>query len=164
MYTLCWSVKGGSGTTVVAAALAILAARRSPTTLVDLGGDCAPTLGSVTPSGPGVGDWLAMPSAPPERLWQLAHQCPGDLQLIHAGAMPTGAELTDLAVERLAAAAAATDQHVIIDAGPMLPTDAMLRCAQRPLLVVRPCYLALRRATAIGDTTSGVVVVTSGVH
>ena len=97
MYTLCWSAKGGSGTTVVAAALAILAARHGPTMLIDLGGDSAPALGTVPPDGPGVGDWLSTPAAPADRLWQLAHDCGPDLQLVPPGTMPTGAELTELA-------------------------------------------------------------------
>ena len=85
MFTLCWSAKGGSGTTVVAAALAIVASRRGPTVLVDLGGDSAPALGAATPGGPGVGEWLSTPSAPAERLGQLAHDCGPDLRLIHPG-------------------------------------------------------------------------------
>lgn len=159
MYTLCWSAKGGSGTTVVAAVLAVVAARRGPTVLVDLGGDSAPALGTVTPDGPGVGDWLAAPAAPAERLWQLAHECATDLHLVHPGTMPVGAEFTDLAAERLAAAAAAAHQHVIIDAGSTVPGEALIRCAQQSLLVIRPCYLALRRAIAAGNTTSDLVVV-----
>ncbi len=160
MYTLCWSPKGGSGTTVVAAALAIVASRNGPTMLVDLGGDSAAALGTVMPEGPGVGEWLATSAAPADRLWQLAHQCGPDLQLIHPGVLPAGAEFTELAAERLAAAAAAASQHVIIDAGPRHPADVLHRCAERSLLVIRPCYLALRRAVAIGPDASGVIVVT----
>ena len=40
MYTLCWSVKGGSGTTVVSSALAVVSARANENAvLVDLRGD-----------------------------------------------------------------------------------------------------------------------------
>jgi cellulose biosynthesis protein BcsQ len=159
MYTLCWSAKGGSGTTVVAAALAIVSARRAPTVLVDLGGDSASALGVAEPAGPGVGDWLSMGAAGADRLWQLAEPCGTDLQILHQGAMPSGAEFTEFAAERLAAAAADSPHHVIIDAGAIVPTDAMLQCAQRSLLVIRPCYLALRRAAAFGDTTSDLIVV-----
>ena len=60
---LCWSAKGGSGTTVVAAALALVLARQQPTTLVDLAGDIPAALGLPQPSGPGVADWLASPTA-----------------------------------------------------------------------------------------------------
>jgi MinD-like ATPase involved in chromosome partitioning or flagellar assembly len=159
MFTLCWSAKGGSGTTVVAAALAIVASRRGRTVLIDLGGDSAPALGAATPTGPGVGDWLSTPSAPADRLWQLAHECGTDLLLVPPGTMPVGAEFTDLAAERLAAAAGESMQHVIIDAGSGVPHQALLRSAQQSLLVVRPCYLALRRAAAVGDTSSVLVVI-----
>jgi MinD-like ATPase involved in chromosome partitioning or flagellar assembly len=159
MYTVCWSAKGGSGTTVVAAALALLAARRGPTMLIDLGGDSAAALGTVPADGPGVGDWLSTPAAPADRLWQLAHACGTDLQLVHPGTMPTGAELTELAIERLAAAAAGSGADVIIDAGSTRPTEAMVRCAGRSLLVIRPCYLALRRAAAFGIQASRLIVI-----
>jgi MinD-like ATPase involved in chromosome partitioning or flagellar assembly len=159
MYTLCWSPKGGSGTTVVAAALAVLATRLGATTLIDLGGDSAAALGTVTPSGPGVGDWLCSSSSPAERLWHLAQQCGPDLHLIHAGTMPVGAEFTDLAAERLAAAAADAGHSVIIDAGSFTPTDAVLQCAGQSLMVIRPCYLALRRASAIHTSASSLVVI-----
>ncbi len=88
MITTCWSVKGGSGTTVVAAALAILATRpkrsfthfgrshnpESDTTtstprvlLIDLAGDLPSVLGlsvastsdSVDKSALGITDWLS---------------------------------------------------------------------------------------------------------
>jgi hypothetical protein len=127
--------------------------------LIDLGGDCAAALGTITPEGPGVGEWLATSGAPADRLWQLAHQCGPDLQLIHPGAMPPGAEFTELAAERLAAAAASASPHIVIDAGSVHPADVLHRCAAQSLLVIRPCYLALRRAVAIGPTASGVVVI-----
>lgn len=61
MLVSCWSAKGGSGTTVVSVALALLLARSSPSgaVLVDLAGDVPAVLGLATGSGPGVLDWLA---------------------------------------------------------------------------------------------------------
>ncbi|MGH9153294.1 MAG: hypothetical protein ACRD03_13055, partial [Acidimicrobiales bacterium] len=60
MLVACWSVKGGSGTTVVAAALAMVLASADAkgVTLVDLGGDLPAALGVPEPAGPGVGEWL----------------------------------------------------------------------------------------------------------
>jgi hypothetical protein len=159
MYTLCWSVKGGSGTTVVAAALGLICARTGPTVLVDLGGDVAPALGVAPSGGPGVGEWLASPGAGAERLWQVAHECGDDLRLVHPGAMPMGAEFTDLAAERLASACADAPFLVVVDAGPIVPTTAMHHLALSSLLVVRPCYLALRRAVTHLGSTSHVVMV-----
>ena len=58
---VCWSVKGGAGTTVVAAALALVLSRSRPMLLADLGGDSPAALGMPEPSGPGLVDWLASP-------------------------------------------------------------------------------------------------------
>jgi hypothetical protein len=57
MVTLCWAAKGGSGTTVVAATLALHAS--VPTLLVDLDGELPTVLGLPESDRPGVGDWLA---------------------------------------------------------------------------------------------------------
>ena len=60
MLTCCWSVKGGSGTTVVAASLGLLAASApAGALLVDLAGDIPAALGLPQPAGPGVRDWLS---------------------------------------------------------------------------------------------------------
>ncbi len=69
MVTACWSLKGGSGTTVVAAGLALSIQRRigRPVLLVDLAGDLPAALGLPEPTGPGVAEWLAAgPAVPPE--------------------------------------------------------------------------------------------------
>ncbi|MBA2624197.1 MAG: hypothetical protein H0U89_01090, partial [Acidimicrobiia bacterium] len=60
MLIACWSVKGGSGTTVVAAALAVVLGREAPggSLLADLAGDVPAVLGMVDPPGPGLDDWL----------------------------------------------------------------------------------------------------------
>ena len=61
MVIVCWSVKGGSGTTVVAASLALTYSRRgaAPVLLVDLAGDLPAVLALPEPEGPGAADWLA---------------------------------------------------------------------------------------------------------
>ena len=60
MLISCWSAKGGVGTTVVAAALAVRMARREPpgVLLVDLAGDLPTVLGCPEASGPALVDWL----------------------------------------------------------------------------------------------------------
>ncbi|MFZ9275324.1 MAG: cellulose synthase operon protein YhjQ/BcsQ, partial [Ilumatobacteraceae bacterium] len=56
----CWSTKGGSGTTVIAAALALSRAGSGTSVrLVDACGDLPAALGIAEPSGPGLTDWLA---------------------------------------------------------------------------------------------------------
>ena len=56
MYTVCWSPKGGSGTTVVASAIALR--HQEPHTLVDLAGDLPAVLG-LDDGGRGIRDALA---------------------------------------------------------------------------------------------------------
>ncbi len=72
MLLALWSPKGGSGTSVVAAALALVAAGREETRLADLGGDQPAILSlpqlpaDAGPSG-GLAGWLAAgPSTPTE--------------------------------------------------------------------------------------------------
>ena len=65
-----WSPKGGSGTSVTAAAVAIQAAKvRRPVRLVDLRGDLPAVLGLGADPATGVADWLAAgPTAPTDAL------------------------------------------------------------------------------------------------
>jgi len=62
--------------------------------------------------------------------------------------------------ERLAAALGG-DRHVVVDCGPPGPGPglAVAAAAGLSLLVLRPCYLALRRALAAPLRPSGVVLV-----
>ena len=59
--TICWSAKGGSGTTVVAAALAL--AGRAESLLVDLDGELPAVLGLPEPADKASADWLASDAA-----------------------------------------------------------------------------------------------------
>lgn len=99
MLVACWSAKGGSGTTVVAAALAIVLARRSPAgaLLVDLDGDLPAALGLPEPVRPGVAEWLAAGAeVPPDGLRRLEIDVPaasGSVRLVPAGRAGAGAGL-----------------------------------------------------------------------
>ena len=152
---LCWSAKGGSGTTVVAAALALVLARQQPTTLVDLAGDLPAALGLPQPAGPGVADWLASPTADATALHRLAVPANDTLQVLPMGtSTPGGTRWPQLAL--------ALAQHpgaVVIDAGTGSPPGELLGASATHLLVTRPCYLALRRAVADGVQPTGVVLV-----
>jgi hypothetical protein len=87
MVTLCWAAKGGSGTTVVAAALAI--SSPTPVLLVDLDGELPLTLGIAEPDRPGVADWLAS-DAPAAHLDDLLVRVDEHLDLLpwRGGASP----------------------------------------------------------------------------
>ena len=159
MLVACWSVKGGSGTTVVAAALSLILARSSPegVLVADLGGDVPAALGMPEPSGPGVAAWLAAEdTVAPEALGQLEIDGPPGLRLLPRGAGP----LPPVGGERLAGALAGRG-HAVVDCGSRGEPAALALagCATLSLLVLRPCYLALRRALAAPIRPSGVVLV-----
>jgi hypothetical protein len=156
VYTLCWSAKGGCGTTVVASALAVLSARSAPTTLIDLGGDVPAALGMAEPGEPGVGDWLAAGRARPEALWNLAVDASEALRVVPLGTPPVAGHL---AWERLADACAVAPGAVVIDAGSLLPPPIAHRSAAQSLIITRPCYLALRRAARCTGLATGSVLV-----
>ena len=160
MLVACWSVKGGSGTTVVAAALGMVLASADAqgATLVDLGGDLPSALGVPEPAGPGVAEWLgAGDGVGAEALRRLETDVAAGLGLVARGAGPMPAE----GGERLAAALG-DGRHVVVDCGPpgSGPGVAVAAAAGLSLLVLRPCYLALRRALAAPLRPSGVVLVT----
>lgn len=165
MLVACWSAKGGSGTTVVAAALAAVLARSAPSAgavLVDLAGDLPAVLGVPEPPGPGVAQWLAAgASVPADGLARLEAPLGDGLSLVPAGGVPLPA--APGRGEVLAALLAADARPVVVDCGsPALAGGAPLAvaaAATHSLLVLRPCYLALRRAAASPLRPSGVVLV-----
>lgn len=152
--TVCWAAKGGSGTTVVAAALALSVA--PPVVLVDLAGDLPAVLGLEAPAGPGVADW-ARSDAPAERLADLAVPVGDGVALVPRGDGPVDAG-TDRWAE-LTATLSRAAARVVIDAGTGCPPLVLHELADRSLLVTRSCYVALRRAVAMPVRPSGVVLV-----
>ena len=164
MLVTCWSVKGGSGTTVIAAAVSLLVARRLPgdVVLVDVGGDAPAALGLPDLGGPGVLDWLATPALDPSALQRLEVDAGAGLRLLPRGAgsaSPVVGVGGGDEVERLAGALA-DRSAVVVDAGPPSPLAFDLAAAATvSLLVLRPCYLALRRALAAPVRPSAVVVI-----
>ena len=165
MLVTCWSVKGGSGTTVIAAALSLLLARRLPgeVVLVDAGGDAPAALGLPEPGGPGVLDWLATPGLDGTALARLEVDAGSGLRLVPRGAVGVAAPGLDDA-GRLVAALCDRSAAVVVDAGPPGSplTHDLAAGATVSLLVLRPCYLALRRALAAPVRPSAVVVVEEG--
>lgn len=171
----CWSPKGGSGTTVVSCALAMVLARspnppdprsqgRSGVLLADLAGDVPAVIGVPDPPGSGLADWLAAgPDVPDGALSALELTvAPGvGLLPLRGGRSeaeePPGRERG----EALAAALAVDGRTVVADCG-RADTGAALAVAAGAavsLMVLRPCYLALRRALAAPIRPTGVVLV-----
>jgi hypothetical protein len=156
----CWSAKGGSGTTVVAAALALSFARSpSGAVLADLAGDAACVLGLPEPDGPGLHDWLnAGDDVPADALARLAVPAAPGLVLLPRG--DATAEFSPRA-DVLASLLLTEPRTVVADCGvgPVGAAYAVAAAASVSLLVVRPCYVALRRALAAPLRPSGVVLV-----
>jgi hypothetical protein len=160
MLIACWSPKGGSGTSVTAASLALVSAEQRPTLLVDTRGDLPAVLGLPDPESPGLAGWLrAWPSVPPGGLHRVETSISSTLSLLPAGARPS--EGANDAAEVLAAVLAADGRHVVIDAGHAeTPVEAMLASrATVSLLVIRACYVGLRRASTSPIRASGCIVV-----
>ncbi len=170
MLVSCWSAKGGSGTTVVAAAMASLMGARHDhgALLVDLGGDLPAALGVPEPDGPGLAEWLAAgASVPADALARLEVPVRPGLRLLPRGraalAGPDRAEV-------LAALLAGDPRSVVVDVGvvtrgpgegPAADVARVLAAsATLSLLVTRCCYLSARRASALSLRPSGVVLLT----
>ena len=164
MLVACWSPKGGSGTTVTAALVGLVLARRARSAramLADLSGDLPAVLGVPEPAGPGLADWLAAPAeVGPEALARLEVDVGPSLGLLPLGAGPAGAGCSRRA-------AALTD-HFVLD-GRLVVADCgsaerspgleLAAGATLSLVVVRACYLALRRVLAAPVRPTGVVLV-----
>ena len=151
---ICWAAKGGSGTTVVACALALGSGHGRPATLIDLSGDSATALGLAEPTGPGVTDWLVSPTAGPKDLARLAVAVRDDVRLIPKGS----AHPPDDQWSRLASALA-TPALVVVDAGTGCPPRQLHDAAEHSLLITRPCFIALRRAQQLDIRPTGIVLV-----
>ena len=159
MLTVCWAAKGGSGTTVVSCALALLtAAAHESAWLIDLAGDVPAALGIAEPSGPGVHEWVSSSSALPEVLASLGVPAAEGLVLIPRGVATAAAARDAARWGELGLFLAADSRRFIIDAGSMSAPPQLIAAAQQRLLVIRPCYLALRRAVASSLVPTGVIV------
>jgi hypothetical protein len=159
MFVICWSPKGGSGTSVVTAALSLILAGRQdrPVLAVDLAGDLPSVFGVPEPDRPGVAEWLSAPGdVGADRLSRLTIEVVDKVHLL-----PLGAGRAIAPVERwaeLTTFLTSIDRDVVVDAGSLPPAD-MARSADHSLLVIRACYLALRRAAQAPAQPTGVVIV-----
>lgn len=165
MVTLCWAAKGGSGTTVVAAALALNSQR--PSLLVDLDGEIPAVLGLPEPDRPGVADWLES-DASADHLAELLVDIGPRVWLLPWTSAGADASRRVAAAQDARWATFADWLHdwshqwgcdVTIDVGTRVPPEPLARRATRSLLVTRPCYLSLRRAVRSTVRPTGVILV-----
>ena len=161
MFIVCWSPKGGSGTSVVASALAlILASSGRETLLVDTAGDLASVLGLPPGDGDGLSDWLLAPSDVSADALSLLEVPAGErLQLLGAGTSTRAAinpERIVLAAELLSRSA----RWVVVDAGSDGTPEPWLVQGASAVMVLRACYLGIQAARAhpLALGTSVVVV------
>jgi len=144
-----WSPKGGSGTSVVAAAVAVVLSRRAPARLADLAGDQPAIIGLPPEPCAGLSGWLAAgPEAPTEALAHLALDAAPGLALLPFGSGPGPADLRPEAGAALSVSLR-EGPHTVLDAGvaaSVPAAHAAVEVADASVVVVRGCYLALRRA------------------
>lgn len=145
MSTVFISSKGGNCTTVTAAAFALHQSTNGVrTVLLDLCGDQPAVLGLAEPQGPGINDWLAESSnATLDDLLSLGTVINDNVLLIHRGSRfvsgePRWSDLAELMTS--------DNGYVIIDAGTSYLPDELRQAVTHITLVIRPCYIALRRA------------------
>ncbi len=158
--TVCWSPKGGSGTTVVVACLALQLARtQGEVVVVDLDGDVPPVLGVADPGGLGVHDWLADARADADGLRRLARPVAAHVSLVPAGRR-TAVPWPPGRLGDLLTALGTGHAPVVVDAGRYEPAlHDLVAGAPRSLAVMRGCYLSFKRAVALPVRPSGVVLV-----
>lgn len=157
MLTAFWAAKGGSGATVVAAATALAAPVGRPVLLVDLDGDL-PTVLGLGPASAGVADWLrAGDHVPADALDRLIVPVTDSASLLPRGEGPLEGERAAVLARMLATG----PRHVVVDAGtrPTTAGRAVVRSADRSVLVTRACYVALRRLATIDLAASEVVLI-----
>lgn len=158
MLTVCWSVKGGVGVTVVSALLALGYAQMSPEGVLAVGldDDLAMALGvSVGPSA-GFADWSRAIDPPPDALARLATEVGSGLQVIGPGSGELAADQLASRGRELDAATRPTVVDVGNASGKLLTSLAGV--ASSSLLIVRPCYLGLRRCHELPVEPTGVVL------
>lgn len=153
MLVVCWSPKGGVGTSVVAATLALQsAADGAETLLVDLAGDQTDLLGLGGPVV-GVGEWLAAgEEVPVDALAAL--ECPVTDRL---RLLPRGAAFSEDRLPVLGTVLGRSTRRVVVDAG-LGPIPHGFGTGTVSVLVLRACYLALRRVGTVPRTTRVVLI------
>jgi hypothetical protein len=157
---VCWSIGGGVGTSVVVAGVATAAARRGRSCLVaDLGGDQPTIFGVPEPDAPGLAAWSeAPPDVTAEALQHLEVELAPGVALLPRGSGSLRADKAAVLSEALAE----DDRFVVVDAGVTTPGSLaghLVAGAERSLLVVRACPIALRRLEASPPPATEIVVV-----
>ena len=169
MIVCFWSPKGGSGTSVIAAAAALVLAREAPARLADLAGDQPAVLGLAADPDQGLRDWLrAGPEAPSDALDRFAIDAGSRLTLLPSG-LTDASGASPEAGAALGVALRADPRSTVVDVGVLTEgrdpaLHALVEVADASVIVVRGCYLALRRAVRVEltDAAAGAMFVEEG--
>lgn len=158
MFTVCYAAKGGSGTSVVAAGLALTGglSRSDGCVLVDVAGDAADVLGVSAAGLPGLAEWFPS-EVDASSLDDLALPATSRVGVIPAGSGPVCGDGSRWS--ELARWCADGRRSAVVDAGTGDPPPELCAGADAVLLVIRPCYLALRRARQLHTVPTGIIVV-----
>lgn len=156
MLTVVWSPKGGQGCSTVSASLALLSSESS--SLVDACGDGPAVLGMAEPSGDGVLDVLTSDLAVGVEVLSLLSSDAGATRVVPVGS----ADPSAVSPQRWCELAEVLRDDVgewFVDAGTgparvMAGVDGV-----RSVLVVRNCFLALRRSVGCRPDPDVVVLV-----
>jgi hypothetical protein len=167
-----WSATGGSGTSVFTAACALVLARQARETgngggvrVADLAGDLPAVFGAGADPDVGLADWLdAGAEAPSEALDRLVTEVAPGVALLPRGRGPRVATVLPAPESgaALAVALSAGVSPVLVDCGTAREpaARAVVEVADVAIVVLRGCYLALRRAVHAPplEHTAGVVL------
>jgi hypothetical protein len=163
MLFVFWSVRGGSGVTTLATAVALA----EPHAVLIEGGADARTMLSRSPHLPtdrdqpeqGLGEWIDA-SVEPDALTNLIHgEKPALIRLGNVEATNTPHRLAP-GIDWLTN----SFRSVVVDLGTaegVLPS-ALVAAADRSILVLRPCMQSIRSAVASNRAADGVVIVGDG--
>lgn len=162
MLLALWSPKGGSGTSVLVAASSLVLAGSGGARLADLRGDQPAILGLGSEPPTGLTDWLAAGAdTPADALERIAVVAAPGLTLLPAGSADAHG-----AAPEAGAALAVLLRHGFPTVADLGPADApalhaIAEVADTTYVVVRGCYLALRRAVRSPQlaATAGAVLV-----
>jgi hypothetical protein len=162
-----WSPKGGSGTSVMVAACALVLARDAAgARIADMAGDQPAIFGLAAEPDTGLGDWLATgPAAPPDALDRLAVTVAPGIALVPRGSTDRTLAPLPAAESGAALAVALRDGSVptVVDAGAASTpaARALVEVADASVIVLRGCYLALRRAvhSPLTGRCAGIVLI-----
>lgn len=172
MLIALWSATGGSGTSVFTAACALVLARQARDAghatgvrVADLAGDLPAVFGLGADPDVGLADWLdAGAEAPTEALDRLLIEVAAGVALLPRGRgprVPTALPAPESGAA-LAVALSEGSSPVLVDCGTAREpaTRGVVEVADIAVVVLRGCYLALRRAVHAPplEHTAGVVL------